>query len=486
MKRRRAQEYNQKGIELCNRNDFERAADQYALAYSSAPITDSKMRSFYLSNQAFALCMLQRFDQALVKARTALVLNPDNTAAKDYKARAELELRRARAIDNNKRGDSHLARNELAKAFEYYALALQQAPDTDLQLRSLLTANQARVHQRLGQLSDALRKCDEALRLDARNKQALETRASLDLEMRRRRALELNAKGHEHLDHGEFAQAIECYKQASTSAPAADTKLRATLASNRALCFLHLKLFDEALASCNEALALDPLCAEARANRAWAESALKTRNAAELNERGHQHLDKGEFELALDAYRQAVAQTPLNATRDRADYLGNQAAALFFLERYDEAIAAADASLRADASASNEHARNWRQSALDAKTQRAAEEWNAVGVEFFKNDEYDKAIEAFDKAMAAVAALGDKADAVSLRSTCLSNQAHSLSMMERFDEALDKAEQALALVADNKHALEQKVYAEQSLVKLTQTVFDCPEGFSYSFIHLRC
>jgi tetratricopeptide (TPR) repeat protein len=102
-----------------------------------------------------------------------------------------------------------------------------------------------------------------------------------------------------------------------------------------------LERYDEAIRHANTALAINAFNTDALEQRRVAESALMRRRATELNLKGNAHCARGEFDQALECYKQALANTPTDLPGDgiiRSSFLAYQAFALNQLTKYVEAI----------------------------------------------------------------------------------------------------------------------------------------------------
>ena len=120
--------------------------------------------------------------------------------------------------------------------------------------------------------------------------------------------------------------------------------------SSRGLVLCELERYEEALTSCDKALAIKPDYAEALGNRGLALQELKRYNEAlatydkalairadfaqVLTNRGVTLKELGRFDEALASYDRALAINP-----DSAEALSNRGSALRELKRYDEALA---------------------------------------------------------------------------------------------------------------------------------------------------
>ncbi len=180
-------------------------------------------------------------------------------------------------------------------------------------------------------------------------------------------------------------------------------------------------------------------------------------------------ISTGDYEKAIVCFQLADSMIASNATKDRAVFSLNKANALLSLSRYEEAIAAVNSALRLDPG---------NRSALEFLATVLAEQLNQNGVKFFTNDSFTKALDCFQRAYVLSASLIDDPQRISFRASCLSNQAHALAMLDKFEESLAKANQALALNPTNTHAMDRKAYAEQQLKKIREAsnVFNCDEG----------
>ena len=79
-------ELNQQGLDLFNKGYYEKANGLFAEAYQIVPSSYRNDCSAYLSNQAAALIMLACYEEASIKAKQALNLNPQNEhAGKKFK-----------------------------------------------------------------------------------------------------------------------------------------------------------------------------------------------------------------------------------------------------------------------------------------------------------------------------------------------------------------------------------------------------------------
>ena len=79
---KRAKELNQQGIDLFVKGDYKKANEVFESAYEAAPFSNTHVRSIYRSNQAHALSKLSRYEEASIKAKQALRLEPKNDHAR--------------------------------------------------------------------------------------------------------------------------------------------------------------------------------------------------------------------------------------------------------------------------------------------------------------------------------------------------------------------------------------------------------------------
>ena len=103
---------NTRGYKFLKRQEYEMAIECYQLAFRNAGLFETKntaeylsfeayadyllaklgRRSHYLSQEAFALNKLARYDEAYTKASEALELNPNSAFAKDQLTDAEDQM----------------------------------------------------------------------------------------------------------------------------------------------------------------------------------------------------------------------------------------------------------------------------------------------------------------------------------------------------------------------------------------------------------
>ena len=227
-----------------------------------------------------------------------------------------------------------------------------------------------------------------------------------------------------------------------------------------------LERHEEAIGRADEALSLDPLTADAAEQKRTADVGLRHKRSSELNERGLELFNQGAYVDAAktfaDAFQLAISSF------SRSTFLSNQAHALNALERFDEALPLADQALSLNPHSA--HARQQRQAAQCGRVRKEASSWNDRGLAAYSVENYTRALECFEMASrvssSAAAARGvDSVEAaavsVTSRSTFLSNQAHALISLERLDEAVERAKQALTLNPTNEHAKEQLRDAER-------------------------
>ena len=131
------------------------------------------------------------------------------------------------------------------------------------------------------------------------------------------------------------------------------------------------------------------------------------------------------------------------------------------LERYEDALKQVNLSLAANPN--NTHALEQKLAAEEGKINqmhRRATELYLKGKEHFSNNEFDKALECYEQALANTPS--DPDDPL-VRSHFLGYQSFALNKLGRYVEAIERAGQALALDSNNQFAKQRKLAAEKSL-----------------------
>ena len=187
--------------------------------------------------------------------------------------------------------------------------------------------------------------------------------------------------------------------------------------SNRGMTLHALKRFDEALASYDRALVLQPQFAAAHSHRGATLKALKR------------------FDEALASYDRALALWP-----DYAEALTNRGVTLNALERFDEALASYGRALELDPDDADAHSNR--------------------GVTLHKLKRFEEALASYDRALAL---RPDYAEAHS-------NRGNALHGLERFEEAVASYDRALALRPDYAEALSNRGLALHELQRFEEAL----------------
>jgi tetratricopeptide (TPR) repeat protein len=178
-----------------------------------------------------------------------------------------------------------------------------------------------------------------------------------------------------------------------------------------------LKRHDEAIASCDKAIALNPRLAEAYSNRGIALDGLRRHDEA------------------LRDHDTAIALKP-----DLAAAYSNRGIALNGLKRHDEAIASCDKAI--------------------ALNPDFAEAYSNRGIALNGLRQYEKAITSCDKAIALSPGLAE----------AYSNRGAALSGLKRHDEAIASCDKAIALKPDFANAYNNRAFALQALKRYDEAI----------------
>ncbi len=231
---------------------------------------------------------------------------------------------------------------------------------------------------------------------------------------------------------GKFEESIDSYDRALAIAP------HAGALTNRAGALLSLKRAQEALESCDKALALHPGDLSAMCNRALALA------------------DLARPEEAVAIFDQVLAHAP-----DAAQTWSNRGTVLHDLERYIEAVASFDRAVAIDPRSASawtnrgrslfhvqrfDEARASFERSLTVAAPQTSLDWDSRGDALMGLKRYDEALAAYDTALAMTP---------NAARVC-SKRAATLYMLARFDEALEAADRALALRPDLPVALEMR------------------------------
>ena len=182
--------------------------------------------------------------------------------------------------------------------------------------------------------------------------------------------------------------------------------------------------YDEAIQIASLALDIDNSFSEAKIEKAFA-----------LNEQGNKAFDADKFNIALGKYSEAIALTPTNKI-----YYSNKAGCLKILERYEEAIQALDIALRLDPYY------------LPA-TEKKASTLNALATLNFQNGQLQLSLIRYDEAIR----LNPK------EKVFFANKAGVLIKLNRYEEAIKSAEEALKLDPKYEYANEKKRFAQNKM-----------------------
>ena len=169
-----------------------------------------------------------------------------------------------------------------------------------------------------------------------------------------------------------------------------------------------------------------------------------------MNTKGNDFFAHREYEKALECYQLAFRNAGYYETKNKAAYLSFEAFALNKLERFAEALDRANEALRYDSG--NSFAKEQRTTAVELPV-KLAEEHNVKGNEHCTNKQFIEAIECYK--LAGKYVLGNKVS----RSSYLSHEAFALVKLERFDEAVEKCNEALFYNPANEFAKEQRTSA---------------------------
>ena len=307
-----------------------------------------------------------------------------------------------------------------------------------------------------GEHNEALALADEALALDIFNAEAREQyMMALNLE-KRKRAQELNLEGVDLFKKQQYREAMGVFRNAcSVLTGEKDVALRVSLLTNYASVLNMMEEYGEALQVASDALTLD--AAHAKSAEQWrcAHSGLRRLKAQEANAQGVDYYMIKDYAKALECFTNARLHAGNNKSALRSSVLVNLASTLNALERYDEALRAVDELLAMDAS--HVKGREIRVNAVSGLKRRAMA-INKQGLDAFELHEYETALWYFKEAFDAVPR-EDK----NLLAAYASNQAHALNMLRRYEEARQKANEALALSPSNANALNHRNHADKML-----------------------
>ena len=169
--RLQAAQYNNIGAQHFANKEFAKALEYFQLAYQVSPDRGNPRSVQVLINLANTLIMLARYAEALEAADTILALEPTNSIGMMLRAKADAEIKMPLVRDLKAQGDIFVRTQQWSSALESFSLALECAPN-DPGLKSMLLSMQSMVLNMLKKYGEALKRADEALRLQPLNAHA--------------------------------------------------------------------------------------------------------------------------------------------------------------------------------------------------------------------------------------------------------------------------------------------------------------------------
>ena len=172
----------------------------------------------------------------------------------------------------------------------------------------------------------------------------------------------------------------------------------------------------------------------------------------------------------------ALSNAAASNTTLRSEIMSQLAHVLFMLGRHEQALTMANNALALNPA--NTMAQEGVYHSSMAIKQRPADELNLAGAQLFTAREYEAAIQCFESALQA--SVPDHP----VRLIYMCNQVAALLMLERYDDALGKVREALALAPAHPKALELLESVEEEKRKAL-LVPNCPDGFTGQTCELR-
>ncbi len=246
--------HNAEGIEYANKGEFRKAIEKYKEALNEPAESPASDTAVYYSNLASAYQDLREWQSAIEALQKAIEFDPNNTA---YVHRL-----------HNTAGNDCVDKGRFAEAVEHYQKAIEADPEN-----STYRSNLALTYRDLENWSQAVQAWNEAIKTDPNN-------ASYRHQL-------TNALGEEYAGKNDFVNALKCYQTAAAADPQNSLYL-----SNMAIAYQDLKFWDDAIDAWKKVLAIDPTNKFAQ----WQLS----------NTQGVLCFEKGDFERAIDYYKQSM------------------------------------------------------------------------------------------------------------------------------------------------------------------------------------
>jgi tetratricopeptide (TPR) repeat protein len=368
---------NARGNSKYNANDYQGALQDYEDAIEIKP----KEKLYYA--KAYALIQLNRYDEAILAVEEALRIDPN------YK----------KVFVLNMMGVIKFNANDYQGALQDFEAAIEINPQ-----EKLYYANKADALIQLKHYDEAIFAVEKALRLDPNYQIAKDMKA-----------LALYARGNSKYNAKDYQGALQDYEAAIEINPKEKMYY-----ADKAYALIQLKHYDEAILAVEEALRLDPNCQIAVDRKAFA-----------LNERGNSKYNANDYQGALQDFEAAIKINPQEKL-----YYTNKANVLLRLNHYDEAILAAEEALRID------------------PNYQFAKDGKALALSARSNIKYN--------AMDYQGALQDSEDAIKINhqeKLYYTNKADALIRLNRYDEAMLAAEEALRIDPNYQFMNDQKAQA---------------------------
>jgi tetratricopeptide (TPR) repeat protein len=306
---KRPEGYALRGQVLFNQKDLAKAELAYGQAISIAPKT-----SAYWMDRGLVRTALKHYPDALADYDEALKLDPNNAAV--FRARAETDV--AMGAGDKAAADRQAALHAQSVASQ---AARPPAPPADYrsaaeQVRAWLASGQAHADRK--EFALAIADYDQALLIVKRHPDALAER------------------GKAHAALGEWVEAVADFDQVLTMRPKDADILADRAAANR-----HLSPADAAKVAAIEAainppppLPIPPVRAQGANPPATAQGGTVDQQVRSLVASGRAHSDRGELDLALKDFDQALSLAPR-----RPEALIARGDAFYGLKQWDKALA---------------------------------------------------------------------------------------------------------------------------------------------------
>ena len=375
----------------------------------------------------------------------------------------------------NKLGDRFRTSCEFDKALVCFELACAQASRDDV-ARVTYLLNWAKVLCKFERFDESLAVVDELLALEPLNSEARFVQSHIGEHLNQQHAHELNSQGVAHLAANNYTLALGIFEQAVLYLPArAPPQTRSVYIANQAVCLLHMAEYERALERSAQAMRLDAHNQLAKEVRTSAERLVKRRCAGDLNANGVELLAERNALAALECFRRAAAESPVDDRFAISTFLANAARALCLLRDYGQALAQATRALSLDAD--NPVAKRQLQLAQQGHQIQIALEHFYCGDEHCRAHDYRQALKCFHVAvdlLSRVNVVDDELDEnegetvrqtlVFTESKILAHTAQTLNKLRKHNEALVKSKAALDLNPNNQMAKEQRSEAERALL----------------------